>query len=59
MSCNFKITKKLAEELNKLFLEVIIGNSFEKGALRLLKKKRNLRLIDATNYSFKEILKFL
>src|SRR6056300_400069 len=59
VSCNFKITKKLAEELNKLFLEVIIGNGFEKDALKLLKKKKNLRLIDATNYTFKEILKFL
>ena len=59
VSCNFKITKNVAEELNKLFLEVIIGNGFEKDALKLLKKKKNLRLIDATNYAFKEILKFL
>jgi phosphoribosylaminoimidazolecarboxamide formyltransferase/IMP cyclohydrolase len=59
VSCNFKITKNLAAELNKLFLEVIIGNGFEKDALRLLKKKKNLRLIDATNYTFKEILKFI
>jgi phosphoribosylaminoimidazolecarboxamide formyltransferase/IMP cyclohydrolase len=59
VSCNFKITKNLAAELSKLFLEVIIGNGFEKDALRLLKKKRNLRLIDATNYSIKEILRFV
>ncbi len=59
VSCNFKITKNVAEELNKLFLEVIIGNGFEKDALKLLKKKKNLRLIDATNYTFKEILKIL
>jgi phosphoribosylaminoimidazolecarboxamide formyltransferase/IMP cyclohydrolase len=59
VSCNFKITKNLAAELNKLFLEVIIGNGFEKDALRLLKKKKNLRLIDATNYTFKEILRFI
>jgi phosphoribosylaminoimidazolecarboxamide formyltransferase / IMP cyclohydrolase len=59
VSCNFKITKNLAVELNKLFLEVIIGNDFEKDALKLLKKKKNLRLIDATNYNFKEILRFL
>jgi phosphoribosylaminoimidazolecarboxamide formyltransferase/IMP cyclohydrolase len=59
VSCNFKINKNLASELNKLFLEVIIGNGFEKGALRLLKKKKNLRLIDATNYSFKEVLRFV
>jgi phosphoribosylaminoimidazolecarboxamide formyltransferase/IMP cyclohydrolase len=59
VSCNFKINKNLAIELNKLFLEVIIGNGFEKNALRILKKKKNLRLIDATNYSFKEILRFI
>jgi phosphoribosylaminoimidazolecarboxamide formyltransferase/IMP cyclohydrolase len=59
VSCNFKIGKNLALELNKLFLEVIIANGFEKNALRLLKKKKNLRLIDATNYSFKEILRFI
>ncbi len=28
VSCNFKITKKIAKELNKIFLEVIIGNGF-------------------------------
>jgi phosphoribosylaminoimidazolecarboxamide formyltransferase/IMP cyclohydrolase len=59
VSCNFKITKNVAQELNKIFLEVIIGNGFEKDALKLLKKKKNLRLIDASNYSFREILKFL
>jgi len=59
VSCNFKIKKNLASELSKLFLEVIIANGFEKDALKLLKKKKNLRLIDATNYSFKEILKFI
>ena len=59
VSCNFKISKNLASELNKLFLEVIIADGFEKDALKLLKKKKNLRLIDATNYSFEEILKFI
>jgi phosphoribosylaminoimidazolecarboxamide formyltransferase/IMP cyclohydrolase len=59
VSCNFKITKNLAAELNKLFLEVIIGNGFGKDALKLLTKKKNLRLIDAKNYTFKEKLKFI
>ena len=59
VSCNFKINKNLASELNKLFLEVIISNGFDKEALKLLKKKKNLRLIDATNYSFKERLRFI
>jgi len=59
VSCNFIINKNLASELNKLFLEVIIANGFDKDALKLLKRKKNLRLIDATNYSFKEILRFI
>ena len=59
VSCNFKISKNIAWELNKLFLEVIIADGFEKDALKLLKKKKNLRLIDATNYSFEEILRFM
>ena len=51
VSCNFKITKLLAVELSKLYLEVIIGNNFETNALKILRKKKNLRLIDASNYS--------
>ena len=58
ISCNFKIRKKLALELNKLFLEVIIGNSFDNDAIQILKKKKNLRLIDASNFTPSEILKF-
>jgi phosphoribosylaminoimidazolecarboxamide formyltransferase/IMP cyclohydrolase len=59
ISCNYKISKNLAVELNKLFLEVIIGNNFDAGALKILKAKKNLRLIDASNYSLKERLKFM
>jgi phosphoribosylaminoimidazolecarboxamide formyltransferase / IMP cyclohydrolase len=58
VSCNFKVTKNLALELNKLFLEVIVADSFDAVALKILKTKKNLRLIDASNYSFKEVLKF-
>ena len=58
ISCNFKVNKKLALELNKLFLEVIIGNNFDNSALKILKKKKNLRLINASNFNLSEILKF-
>ena len=58
VSCNFKIKKKLALELSKLFLEVIIGINFDKDALKILKRKKNLRLIDASNFTLSEILKF-
>jgi phosphoribosylaminoimidazolecarboxamide formyltransferase / IMP cyclohydrolase len=55
---NFKVTKNLAIELNKIFLEVVIANGFDKDAFRLLRLKKNLRLIDASNFSFDEVLKF-
>jgi len=59
VSCNFKITKNLALELNKIFIEVIIANNFDSIALKILKKKKNLRLIDASNYSINECLKHI
>ena len=58
VSCNFKINKKLATELSKLFFEVIIAKNFESTALKILKKKKNLRLIDASKFNPLEILKF-
>ena len=58
VACNFRINKKIASELNKIFLEVIIGNGFEKDALKILKSKKNIRLIDATQFNLNEILKF-
>ena len=58
VSCNFKVNKILALELNKKFLEVIIGNGFEIEALKILRKKKNLRIIDATKFFIKDIIKF-
>ena len=58
VSCNFKITQSLALELNKIFLEVIVANGFDKDAIKILKKKKNLRLINASNYFLNETLKF-
>ena len=57
VSCNYKITKSLALELNKTFLEVIIAEGFDANALKILKTKKNLRLIDASNYFISEVLK--
>ena len=59
VSCNFKITKPLALELSKIFLEVIIANNFESSALKILKKKKNLRLINASNYKINNTLKYV
>jgi len=45
VSCNFKINKNLATELNNIFLEVVIANGFDKEALKILKKKKNYVLL--------------
>ena len=58
VSFNFEVTYKLALELNKLFLEVIIANGFNNKALKLLKTKKKLRLIDSSNYSLDERFKY-
>ncbi len=53
IACNFKITRKIALEINKNFLEVILARGFEKDALILLKRKKNLRIIDITGFKLK------
>jgi len=58
VSCNFKIDKALALELNKIFLEVIIANGFKNDALKILKKKKNVRIIDASEFMMKDLIKF-
>ncbi len=58
ISCNFKITETISKEINKIFFEVIIANGFEKNALRILKSKRNLRIIDSSNFLINDKLKF-
>ena len=55
VACNFKITKKIALELNKNFLEVILAKGFEKDALILLKRKKNLRIIDIKGFKLKNL----
>ena len=59
VSCNFRVNKSLAVELNKLFLEVIVANGFDKNAIKILNTKKNLRLIDGTNYTLEQLLKFI
>ena len=57
VSCNYKITKRMALEFDKIFLEVIIAKGFDKSALKILKLKKNLRLIDSSNILLTENLK--
>ena len=57
VSCNFKVTKPIALELNKIFLEVVVANGFDKSSLKILKSKKNIRLLDASNYLLNGIMK--
>ena len=53
IACNYKINKKIASEINKNFLEVILAKGFDKESLEILKSKKNLRIIDISNFKLK------
>ena len=53
VACNFKINTHLATEINKTFFEVILARGFDQKALKLLKKKKNMRLIDISNFDIR------
>ena len=55
IACNYKINKKIAQEINKNFLEVILAAGFDTESLKILKRKKNLRVIDISNFKFKNL----
>ncbi len=55
IACNYKINKKIAQEIDKNFLEVILAKGFDKKSLEILKRKKSLRIIDITNFKLKNI----
>ena len=42
---NRKVTPELANELSKIFLEIVIAPSYDSEALKILKQKKNLRIL--------------
>jgi phosphoribosylaminoimidazolecarboxamide formyltransferase/IMP cyclohydrolase len=58
VSCNYRVNRALAMVLNNIFLEVVIANGFDPEALKVLKKKKNLRLVDATNFTLQNSINF-
>ncbi len=54
VAINSSISKKLAIELNKVFFEIIVCRGFKKGALKILKKRKNIRLIDCSKFKLTE-----
>ena len=55
IACNYKITQKIATEINKNFLEVLLAKGFDKKALEMFKRKKNLRVIDISNFKLKNL----
>ena len=51
VAINSTISRKLALELNKIFFEVIMSRGFKKDALKILKKRKNIRLIDCSKFN--------
>ena len=59
VAINSVISKKLALELSKIFFEIIISKGFEKKALKILKRKKNLRLIICKKFDLKNSQHYL
>ena len=51
VAINSVISKKLALELNKIFFEIVISNGFQKEALKILKKRKNIRLVNCNKFN--------
>ena len=54
IACNYKMNKKVANDIKKNFLEVILSNVFDKESLKILKRKKNLRIIDISKFKYKD-----
>ena len=51
---NRKLTKEIAEDMSKIFLEVIVAPSYEEEALSILCQKKNVRVLELPSISVKQ-----
>ncbi|PKM50570.1 MAG: bifunctional phosphoribosylaminoimidazolecarboxamide formyltransferase/inosine monophosphate cyclohydrolase [Firmicutes bacterium HGW-Firmicutes-7] len=51
---NREIDLKVAEEINKIFIEIVVAPSFSEEALTVLKSKKNIRLLQLENIENKQ-----
>ena len=58
LACNYKISFNLAKEIKKKFYEVIISNGYDNKALKLFEKKKNMTLVDISNFKIERQNKF-
>lgn len=54
VALNREVDEKTAEEVNKIFVEIIIAPSYAEKALEILKKKANIRIMKLTNIVCKQ-----
>lgn len=52
---NKKVDKATAEEMNKIFLEIVAAPDFDDDALEILKKKKNLRILKMNSKTTKTV----
>lgn len=51
---NGEIDEKTAEEINKIFVEILLAPSYTKEALEILKQKKNIRIMQLEDISVKQ-----
>lgn len=54
VAVNYKIDKQTAEEMHKIFLEIVAAPDFDEDALEILKKKKNLRILKLKDLTVRE-----
>lgn len=51
---NRELDEKTAEEINKIFVEIVVAPSYSEKALEILKSKKNIRLLTIENITTKQ-----
>jgi phosphoribosylaminoimidazolecarboxamide formyltransferase / IMP cyclohydrolase len=53
IAANREVDAKTAEEINKIFVEIVIAPSFSEEAVKILSQKKNIRILQLDNISAK------
>ncbi len=53
LAINGQVDEATATEINKIFIEIVIAESFTEGALEILKQKKNIRLLELADIKAK------
>lgn len=46
LAFNYKVTKEVAEMINKIFIEIVVAPAYDKEAFNILSSKKNIRLLE-------------